>query len=168
MRKRGGGGRSLAGESEEDDSSVPYDRHKKSRVDPAKDDGCRAARNNANQALKLPRTPPFATTPQATSTTSPAIPPSPTNTTPRNPTSVPLLLAVCPRYRYSHSFHPTTAMEYTARPRSVKELSDGASSFVYDPYIPLRYWVRTADTLVKEVCSTGFHGIYLQVLIVLC
>lgn len=45
-----------------------------------------------------------------------------------------------------------TSHHSAARPLSTKEIADKAMDFVYDPLIPLRYWLRTADTLIKEVC----------------
>ncbi len=38
-----------------------------------------------------------------------------------------------------------------ARPLSVEELAEKAGAFEYNAVIPLRYWLRTADTLQKEV-----------------
>lgn len=39
----------------------------------------------------------------------------------------------------------------TAPSLSVREIADKATSFDYNNLIPLRYWLRTADTLLKEV-----------------
>lgn len=38
-------------------------------------------------------------------------------------------------------------------PLSVKEIADKAMSFEYNHLIPLRYWLRTADNILKEVRS---------------
>ena len=35
---------------------------------------------------------------------------------------------------------------------SVKEISAKAQDFAFDPSIQLKYWLRTADTLLREVC----------------
>lgn len=40
-------------------------------------------------------------------------------------------------------------------PLSIKEIAAKATRFDYNPLIPLRYWLRTADTLLKEV--VGFN-----------
>ena len=45
-----------------------------------------------------------------------------------------------------------TVGPYRAPPMSIKEIADKAVDFDYNPLIPLRYWLRTADTLLKEVC----------------
>jgi STAM-binding protein len=34
---------------------------------------------------------------------------------------------------------------------SVKEISAKANDFSFDPSIQLKYWLRTADTLLREV-----------------
>lgn len=34
---------------------------------------------------------------------------------------------------------------------SVKEISAKAQDFDFDPFIALKYWLRTADTLLREV-----------------
>jgi len=34
---------------------------------------------------------------------------------------------------------------------SVKEIAGKAQDFDFNPFIPLRYWIRTADTLLREV-----------------
>lgn len=36
-------------------------------------------------------------------------------------------------------------------PKSTKELSEAACEFEFDPSIPLLYWFRTADNVLKEV-----------------
>lgn len=38
-----------------------------------------------------------------------------------------------------------------AAPLSIQEIAKKATDFEYNPLIPLRYWFRTADTLLKEV-----------------
>lgn len=45
---------------------------------------------------------------------------------------------------------------FTGRPRSsgplsVRQIADLAQNFDYNPSIPLKYWLRTAGTLLKEV-----------------
>lgn len=37
-------------------------------------------------------------------------------------------------------------------PMSVQDIAAKAVDFEYNPMIPLRYWLRTADTMLKEVC----------------
>lgn len=44
-----------------------------------------------------------------------------------------------------------------ARPLSVEELAEKAGAFEYNAGIPLRYWLRTADTLQKEVCHPSAY-----------
>ncbi len=39
----------------------------------------------------------------------------------------------------------------TTKPMSVKQIIQEAQNFDYNPHIPLRYWFRTAATLLKEV-----------------
>jgi STAM-binding protein len=36
-------------------------------------------------------------------------------------------------------------------PLSVAEVTAEAGNFEYDPDVPLRYWIRTADVLLKQV-----------------
>ena len=43
-------------------------------------------------------------------------------------------------------------------PMSVQELAKKAVDFEYNPQVPLRYWLRTADTILKEVCGAGCVG----------
>jgi len=38
------------------------------------------------------------------------------------------------------------------RPMSVKEVSANAQDFDFNPFIALKYWLRTAETLLREVC----------------
>ena len=45
----------------------------------------------------------------------------------------------------------------SSRPLSVQQIVEKAQSFDYNPLIPLKYWLRTANTLLKEVMS--FHSI---------
>lgn len=40
----------------------------------------------------------------------------------------------------------------SSKPMSVKEISAKANDFEFNPYIALKYWLRTADTLLREVC----------------
>ncbi len=37
------------------------------------------------------------------------------------------------------------------KPMSVPEITSRAEDFDYNALVPLRYWLRTADTLLKEV-----------------
>jgi STAM-binding protein len=37
------------------------------------------------------------------------------------------------------------------KPMTVKEISDKATEFEFNPFIALKYWLRTAETLVREV-----------------
>jgi hypothetical protein len=38
-----------------------------------------------------------------------------------------------------------------SKPMSVKEISAKAQDFDFNPFIALKYWLRTADTLLREV-----------------
>ena len=38
-----------------------------------------------------------------------------------------------------------------SKPMSVKEISAKAQDFEFNPFIALKYWLRTADTLLREV-----------------
>ena len=40
------------------------------------------------------------------------------------------------------------------KPMTVKEISAKAQDFDFNPFIALKYWLRTADTLLREVCSS--------------
>jgi STAM-binding protein len=42
-----------------------------------------------------------------------------------------------------------------SHPMSVKEISQKATDFQFNPFIPLKYWLRTADSLLREV--TLYH-----------
>ncbi|KZF24680.1 hypothetical protein L228DRAFT_237585 [Xylona heveae TC161] len=44
------------------------------------------------------------------------------------------------------------------RPMSVEQLVKAAQDFDYNPLIPLRYWLRTADTLLKEARIYELEG----------
>ena len=37
------------------------------------------------------------------------------------------------------------------QPMSVKDIALKAEDFEFNPFIPLKYWLRTADTLLREV-----------------
>jgi hypothetical protein len=39
------------------------------------------------------------------------------------------------------------------KPMNVKEIVTKAQAFEFNPQIPLKYWLRTADTLLREVRS---------------
>lgn len=45
-----------------------------------------------------------------------------------------------------------------ARPMSVKEIAEKAIDFDYNPLVPLRYWLRTAETLLKEATIYQAEG----------
>ena len=55
------------------------------------------------------------------------------------------------------TFHLLGAMAGTTveimKPMNVKEIVTKAQAFEFNPQIPLKYWLRTADTLLREVCS---------------
>ena len=38
------------------------------------------------------------------------------------------------------------------RPMNVEQIVGEAQNFQFNPLIPLKYWLRTASTLLKEVC----------------
>ena len=40
-------------------------------------------------------------------------------------------------------------------PLSVEQIVKSAQSYDYNPHIPLKYWLRTASTLLKEVGATS-------------
>lgn len=42
----------------------------------------------------------------------------------------------------------------TSRPKSVEDIVKEAQNYDYNPLIPLKYWLRTAGTLLKEVRNT--------------
>ena len=44
------------------------------------------------------------------------------------------------------------------RPMNVEEIVKKAQTFDYNPLIPLKYWFRTAGTLLKEVCLLLHSG----------
>lgn len=46
----------------------------------------------------------------------------------------------------------TDARAHLSRPMSVEQIVKEAQNFDYNPLIPLRYWLRTAGSLLKEVC----------------
>ena len=45
----------------------------------------------------------------------------------------------------------TTEETASSRPLNVEQIVNKAQSFDYNPLIPLKYWLRTAGTLLKEV-----------------
>lgn len=47
-----------------------------------------------------------------------------------------------------------------SRPLSVEQIVNKAQNFDYNPLIPLKYWLRTAGTLLKEVQSVTQPGSY--------
>ncbi len=48
----------------------------------------------------------------------------------------------------------------TPRPLSVEQIVNKAQNFDYNPLIPLKYWLRTAGTLLKEVWLVTQPGSY--------
>ena len=40
------------------------------------------------------------------------------------------------------------------RPMNVEQIVREAQNFDYNPHVPLKYWFRSASTLLKEVCSS--------------
>jgi hypothetical protein len=46
----------------------------------------------------------------------------------------------------------------SSAPQSVEKISRLAQDYKFDPAVPLRYWLRTAATLVREVCILHEHG----------
>lgn len=42
-------------------------------------------------------------------------------------------------------------------PMSVKEITAKAEAFDFNPQIPLKYWLRTADALIREVSFAIFQ-----------
>ena len=48
----------------------------------------------------------------------------------------------------------------TSRPMSVEQIVNKAQNFDYNPLIPLKYWLRTAGTLLKEVQWVTQPGSY--------
>ncbi|KAF8250350.1 hypothetical protein K440DRAFT_597928, partial [Wilcoxina mikolae CBS 423.85] len=53
-------------------------------------------------------------------------------------------------YTSSNPNSHSSSTSNTAPPLSIKEIAEKATRFDYNPLIPLRYWLRTADTLLKE------------------
>lgn len=43
-------------------------------------------------------------------------------------------------------------------PLDVAGIVKEAGNFEYNPNIPLRYWLRTADAIQKQVTSLATHG----------
>lgn len=40
-------------------------------------------------------------------------------------------------------------------PKSVPEITKDASSYEFNALVPLKYWLRTADALLKQVRNAG-------------
>lgn len=55
---------------------------------------------------------------------------------------------------------PQRITEETApsRPLNVEQIVKKAQNFDYNPLIPLKYWLRTAGTLLKEVNAVAFKA----------
>jgi len=44
-----------------------------------------------------------------------------------------------------------SVLTYFRAPRSVEQITKSAQEYEYDAAVPLRYWLRTAAALLKEV-----------------
>jgi hypothetical protein len=44
-----------------------------------------------------------------------------------------------------------TSTRVSSAPHNVEQITRLAQDYEYNPLIPLKYWLRTANTLVKEV-----------------
>lgn len=51
----------------------------------------------------------------------------------------------------------TTEETGPSRPLNVEQIVKKAQNFDYNPLIPLKYWLRTAGTLLKEVDALAFR-----------
>ena len=51
-----------------------------------------------------------------------------------------------------------------SKPMSVEQIVRKAENFDYNPLIPLKYWLRTAGTLLKEVCFPHLTSLSIQTL----
>ena len=49
------------------------------------------------------------------------------------------------------SGHTKMSSQPISEPMSVKEIVEKANAFEFNPFIALKYWLRTAETLLKEV-----------------
>ena len=45
-----------------------------------------------------------------------------------------------------------SATSASSKPLNVEQIVQQAQNYDYNPQIPLRYWLRSANTLLKEVC----------------
>lgn len=45
-----------------------------------------------------------------------------------------------------------------AKPMNIKEIAAKAQDFEFNPFIALKYWIRTADTLYREVWHLPQRG----------
>ena len=52
----------------------------------------------------------------------------------------------------------TTEETGPSRPLNVEQIVKKAQNFDYNPLIPLKYWLRTAGTLLKEVNAIASEG----------
>lgn len=50
------------------------------------------------------------------------------------------------------SFNMAGSLLQISKPMSVKEIALKAEDFEFNPFIAMKYWLRTADTLLREVC----------------
>jgi len=46
---------------------------------------------------------------------------------------------------------PGGSFRLATRPRNVEEITKAAQSYEYSALVPLRYWLRAAGTMLKEV-----------------
>lgn len=51
-----------------------------------------------------------------------------------------------------------TGLGLPSPPRSVEQITKAAQEYEYDAGVPIRYWLRTAAALVKEVQTIGRAG----------
>ena len=52
----------------------------------------------------------------------------------------------------------TTEDTGPSRPLNVEQIVQKAQNFDYNPLIPLKYWLRTAGTLLKEVNAIAWKA----------
>jgi hypothetical protein len=61
---------------------------------------------------------------------------------------------------------PGGSFRLATRPRNVEEITKAAQTYEYSALVPLRYWLRTAGTMLKEVKDPLntflFYADYLQ------
>ncbi len=52
---------------------------------------------------------------------------------------------------------PNRSEAVLANPLSVQQIVEKAQNFDYNPLIPLKYWLRSASTLLQEVRGSFKH-----------